>query len=84
MTNSKHFGIVLLIALIIRGIVASTGFVYDDAYITLRVAKNIAEHGEFTFNLGEYVQTATSNLYALLLGITYKFAGYHSLDIWRW
>ena len=31
-------------------------FFHDDAYISLRYARNLAEHGELAWNLGERVE----------------------------
>jgi hypothetical protein len=41
---------------------------YDDAFITLRDARNVAHHGQWYFNApGEAVQGATSLLWVLAL-----------------
>jgi hypothetical protein len=46
---------------------AVTGFFYEDAYITLRYARNLAEGHGFVFNPGERVLGTTTPLHALLL-----------------
>lgn len=79
--------LVFIVSFAFRGVVLSvTGFTYDDAWIALRVARNLADHGQLVFNLGEHLQTATSNLYALLLAFTYKMVGDGDavLGVWRW
>src|SRR5262245_7250535 len=42
-------------------------FVSDDAYISFRYARNLAEHGQLVFNLGERVEGYTNFLWTLLL-----------------
>ncbi len=41
-------------------------FENDDAYISLRYARNLAEHGQLVWNLGEYHEGYTNFLYILL------------------
>lgn len=41
-------------------------FVYDDSYISLRYARNLVEHGQLVWNLGEYVEGYTNFLFVLL------------------
>lgn len=48
-------------------VVASHVFpTYDDAFITYRYAVNAVEHGQFVYNLGEWVLGTTAPLFALL------------------
>ena len=42
-------------------------FVTDDAYISFVYSRNLAEHGELTFNLGQYVEGYTNFLWTVLL-----------------
>jgi arabinofuranosyltransferase len=42
-------------------------FVSDDAYISFRYARNLAEHGQLVFNLGERVEGFTNFLWTVLL-----------------
>jgi hypothetical protein len=42
-------------------------FVSDDAYISFRYARNLAEHGELVFNLGERVEGYTNFLWTVML-----------------
>lgn len=44
-------------------------FVTDDAYITFVYARNLAEHGALTFNLGDPVEGYTNFLWAVVLGV---------------
>src|SRR5256714_11236242 len=47
-------------------------FVSDDAYISFRYARNLAEHGQLVFNLGERVEGYTNFLWTVLLAGLYK------------
>lgn len=47
----------------------------DDAYITYRYARNIAEGVGFVYNPGEYVLGTTTPLYTLLLALPGSIAG---------
>lgn len=42
-------------------------FVNDDAYISFRYARNLAEHGQLVFNLGERVEGFTNFLWTVIL-----------------
>ncbi|HVV86551.1 MAG TPA: hypothetical protein VHE35_26015 [Kofleriaceae bacterium] len=44
-------------------------FVTDDAYISFVFARNFAEHGQLTFNLGDRVEGYTNFLWTLILGL---------------
>src|SRR5262245_45740326 len=44
-------------------------FVTDDAYISFVFSRNLAEHGELTFNLGHPVEGYTSFLWTFVLGL---------------
>jgi hypothetical protein len=47
-------------------------FINDDAYISFRYARNLAEHGELVFNLGERVEGFTNFLWTVLLAVWMK------------
>jgi hypothetical protein len=47
-------------------------FLNDDAYISFRYAKNLAEHGQLVFNLGERVEGFTNFLWTVLLAAGLK------------
>jgi len=53
---------------------------YDDSYITMRYAVNLAEHGELAYNLGERVDAASSFLFTVILAGAYK-VGFHNLEM---
>jgi hypothetical protein len=44
-------------------------FVTDDAYISFVFARNLAEHGQLTFNLGDHVEGYTNFLWTFILAI---------------
>lgn len=44
-------------------------FFHDDAYISLRYARNLAEHGEIVWNLGERVEGYTNFLHVVLSAV---------------
>jgi hypothetical protein len=44
-------------------------FVTDDAYISFVFSRNLAEHGELTFNLGEPVEGYTNFLWTVMLAL---------------
>ncbi len=46
--------------------------VNDDAYISFRYARNLAEHGQLVFNLGERVEGYTNFLWTVLLALGMK------------
>jgi hypothetical protein len=47
-------------------------FLTDDGYISFRYAKNLAEHGQLVFNLGERVEGYTNFLWTVLLAAGMK------------
>src|ERR1700759_5212366 len=44
-------------------------FVTDDAYISFVFSRNLAEHGQLTFNLGQPVEGYTNFLWTFVLGL---------------
>jgi len=66
--------LITLIALLALWHAARYDFFCDDAFIALRYAKNLAEHGELSYNLGQRVEGFTSPLWVLLLSAT-RIAG---------
>jgi hypothetical protein len=61
--------IAVLFYLIISLITFRLGFPLDDAWIHLTYARNLAEHGEWAFRLGERSAGSTSPLWTALLSI---------------
>jgi hypothetical protein len=62
--------VVLLLAAAVRVYIEqSTGFQFDDAWITYRYAENLAAGNGFVYNSGEYVEGSTAPLLVLLLSL---------------
>lgn len=65
--------IVALIAvglyLLVSALIFRVGFPLDDAWIHLTYARNLAEHGEWAFRLGERSAGSTAPLWTVLLSI---------------
>jgi hypothetical protein len=55
------------IALVLHSL--AYNFVTDDAYISFVYSRNLAHHGELTFNLGQPVEGYTNFLWTVLLGL---------------
>lgn len=61
-------GALLILALGVRlAWLAYTGYVEEDAFITFRVARQLAAGNGFVYNLGQHVDGTTTPLFALLL-----------------
>lgn len=54
------------VALFVANLWRNRFFLHDDAYISLRYARNLAEHGDLSWNLGERIEGYTNFLYVLL------------------
>jgi hypothetical protein len=59
----------VLIYLIVSATIFRVGFPLDDAWIHLTYARNLAEHGEWAFHLGERSAGSTSPLWTVLLAV---------------
>ena len=63
-------GLLLVLAAAVRVYVEqSTGFQFDDAWITYRYAENLAAGNGFVYNPGEYVEGSTAPLLVVLLSL---------------
>lgn len=62
-------GILCFMALVLTTAHLTHGVLNDDTYITLRYAKNICWHHEFSYNLGHPTYSLTTPLWALLLAV---------------
>src|SRR5436190_7020418 len=68
-------GLLLVLAAAVRVYVEqSTGFQFDDAWITYRYAENLAAGNGFVYNPGEYVEGSTAPLLVVLLSLS-RWAG---------
>ncbi len=67
--------VIFLALVLIRIPFYLTHHIQEDAYITLRCAKNLAETGIYGYNPGERVSASTSHLYVFLAAIVRLVAG---------
>lgn len=67
-----------LTVIVIRALVGP--LTIDDAYITFRYSRNIAEGMAFVYNAGQHVIGTTTPLWTLLLALTYRL-GFHGLPV---
>lgn len=65
--------IAILYYLIASALIFRVGFPLDDAWIHLTYARNLAEHGEWAFRLGERSAGSTAPLWTVLLAIGFLF-----------
>src|SRR5512147_1801176 len=61
--------VAVLFYLIVSALVFRIGFPLDDTWIHLTYARNLAEHGEWAFRLGERSAGSTAPLWTILLSI---------------
>ena len=59
----------MLAAAVLVYVEQSTGFQFDDAWITYRYAENLAAGNGLVYNTGEYVEGSTAPLLVLLLSL---------------
>jgi len=72
--NKKYFisfAVVVLIGISIYNIVALR-FIVDDAYITMRYSRHLAEGYGPVYNIGERIEGYTNFLWMLILSLAYK------------
>ena len=73
MTSDRARWLVLAFAaLVLVGHSLLYNFVTDDAYISFVYSRNLAQHGELSFNLGSPVEGFTSFLWTVILGLGMK------------
>ena len=81
--SDRTLGLTLIIfglALAVRWLIlAYTDGMVDDAFITMRVARNIATGEGFVYNPGQRVQAVSSPLWALISSGLWWFLGEHTL-----
>lgn len=54
------------IGLFVLNLVRNRFFLHDDAFISLRYARNFADHGDLSWNLGDKVEGYTNFLYVMI------------------
>ncbi len=67
--TATRYGPFAIIAAVLVWHVLQYSFVTDDAFISFVFSRNLAEHGELTFNLGQPVEGYTNFLWTFLLGL---------------
>ena len=79
-TRSDTLGVVVSLAVIAAWLARHRQFFHDDAFISLRYARNLADHGELAWNLGERIEGYTNFLHVMAaagliwLGLSPEFA----------
>ncbi len=80
MSGRTLFASVVCLATVTRlGALFYSRFVLDDAYITLRVARNIAAGNGFVYNVGEHVQACSSPLWGVITAALWLAFKNHAL-----
>lgn len=64
-----------LFALLLAIHMAHLRFVFDDAYIHARIARNLASAGQPYFHLGEALKSSSSSGWTLLVGAVFRLVG---------
>jgi len=78
-------GTVLLgVGVALGALLANKSAPYDDAFITLRYARNFAEGHGFVYNPGETVLGTSSPLYGLTIGLLARVTGADPLLFANW
>lgn len=74
---------ILPLAGLIYGVLKQTGGVFmypvDDAFIHMELARNLAHHGTWGINPGEFGSASSSVLYTLLLSLLFRLFSDHTL-----
>jgi hypothetical protein len=68
-----------IIAVLAAAVLALSPYPFDDAFIHLRLARNLAFHGEPYFNLGERVMSGSSPLWMLWLAAVFHLTNRASI-----
>ena len=56
-------------------------YVYDDAYIHLRMAAHLAQHGQPYFNVGEAVNAGSSPAWTVIVACVLLLSGFHPVGL---
>ena len=65
--------VAVLFYLLVSAWIFRIGFPLDDTWIHLTYARNLAEHGQWAFRLGERSAGSTAPLWTFLLGMGFLF-----------
>jgi hypothetical protein len=77
----RRFVVTALAAALAGAVVALSAYPFDDAFIHLRLARNLAFHGVPYFNLGEPVMSGSSPLWMLWLAAAFGVLGRASIGV---
>ncbi len=69
-------GQILIFVYYLSGVLPGGGLPFDDAWIHLTFARHLAEHGEISFNLGQWSGGTSSILWVLGLALGYRVSGH--------
>jgi hypothetical protein len=69
------------IAVLVLAVVAMSAYPFDDAFIHLRLARNLAFSGQPYFNLGSPVMSGSSMLWMLWLAAGFRVLGHPSITL---
>lgn len=70
--TGESFNIVLILILSITGVICCIRWWHvdvDDSYIVYRIARNVAEHGQWAYNIGEIRNVSTGMLHTLFISV---------------
>ena len=67
---AMYWGVPFLVLGSLGVILTRSSKLIDDSFITMRYAKNLLDHGELVFNLGNKVEGISNFLWAILLAVT--------------
>lgn len=79
--GSRWIGVasrLVAVAALVAAVLVLSAYPFDDAFIHLRLARNLAFQGEPYFNLGERVMSGSSPLWLLGLSAIFGFTGHAS------
>jgi hypothetical protein len=82
---ARVIGLLFSIEALFLGVhLANVSAPYDDAFITLRYARNFAEGHGFVYNAGESLLGTSSPFYGLILGLLSRLSGQDPLWFANW
>jgi arabinofuranosyltransferase len=71
----------VVVLLFLASVAVLFPFTADDSFIVMRYARNLVEHGELAFNLGEPVNALTSPLHGLVVAALALLVGVDRLEL---
>lgn len=79
--SNKYFPVLISILFIVIGLASaiSLSWISDDAFITLRYAKNFIEGKGLVYNMGEYIEGYTNFLWLMII-VGFNYIGFESVS----